>query len=77
LAQNQQRVSLCSPFLPTFSGKREEDVLDFVEMVNWEAIAGQWPGEQKICLAKGALREIVAKWRWLHDAKVSQDWIGL
>jgi hypothetical protein len=62
LSQNQQRVPKGSPFLPSFSGKREEDVLDFVYMVNREKIAGHWPGEQKIRLAKGALREIVAKW---------------
>ena len=40
LAQNQQRALGGGLSLPTFIGKREEVVLDFVETVNREAIAG-------------------------------------
>lgn len=40
LAQNQQRVLEGGLSFPTFIGKREEVVLNFVETVNREAIAG-------------------------------------
>lgn len=76
LAKNQQRGLEGGPSLPTYSGKRKEDVLDFVKTVNREANAGNWPTEQKMRPAKGALREIAAEWRWLHDAEVPQDWVG-
>ncbi|KAI9565423.1 hypothetical protein GHT06_009215 [Daphnia sinensis] len=57
-------------------GKAEEDVLEFVETVNREAVAGNWPENQKLQLAKGALREIASEWRWLHDAEAPRDWEG-
>ncbi|EFX60536.1 hypothetical protein DAPPUDRAFT_276911, partial [Daphnia pulex] len=70
--QNQQR----NHELPTYSGKAEEDVLEFVETVNREAVAGNWPENQKLQLAKGALREIASEWRWLHDAEAPRNWEG-
>lgn len=76
MAQNQLRNLENGQALPTYSGKKEEDVLDFVETVNREANAGNWNEEQKIRLAKGALRETAAEWRWLHEAEVPRDWIG-
>lgn len=68
--QNRQR----NHELPTYSGKAEEDVLEFVETVNREAVAGNWSENQKLKLAKGALREIASEWRWLHDAEAPRDW---
>jgi hypothetical protein len=70
--QNQQRHHE----LPTYSGKAEEDVLEFIETVNREAMAGGWPENQKLQLAKGALREIASEWRWLHDAEAPRNWEG-
>lgn len=62
--------------LPTYSGKKDEDVLYFVETVNREATTGNCPEEKKMRLAKGALRETASEWRWLHDAEIPQDWVG-
>ena len=70
--QNRQR----NHELPTYSGKTEEDVLEFIETVNREALAGDWPENQKLQLAKGALREIASEWRWLHDAEAPPNWEG-
>lgn len=70
--QNQQRHHE----LPTYSGKAEEDVLEFIETVNREAMVGGWPENQKLLLAKGALREIASEWRWLHDAEAPRNWEG-
>lgn len=72
----QQRVNEIAIPLPTYSGKQGEDVLEFVEHINREATAGNWPEEQKLRLAKGALREVACEWRWLHDAEAPRDWIG-
>jgi hypothetical protein len=70
--QNQQ----LNHELPPYSGKAEEDVLEFVETVNRGAVAGNWPEDQKLQLAKGALREIASEWRWLHDAEAPRNWEG-
>ncbi|EFX76631.1 hypothetical protein DAPPUDRAFT_106898 [Daphnia pulex] len=56
--------------------KQEEDGLDFAETVHREANACNWDEEQKIHLARGALRESAAEWRWLHEADVPRDWAG-
>ncbi|KAK4007670.1 hypothetical protein OUZ56_012823 [Daphnia magna] len=54
----------------------KDTVLDFVETINREPNVGNWPEPQKMRLAKAALREIAAEWRWLHDAEVHHDWAG-
>jgi hypothetical protein len=63
IVQNQLRNPQNGQALPTYSGKQEKDVLDFVETINREANASNWNEEQKIHLAKGALRETAAECR--------------
>lgn len=64
---------------PTYSAKNEEDMFDFIEVVNREAVAGGWDDNGKLRLAKGALRGIAAEWRWQHDLRLEwtpTDWNG-
>lgn len=74
--QNRLREQNKNLALPTYSAKIEEDVLDYIEDINREAIAGGWDDNRKFHLAKGALRGIAAEWRWQHDLEIPADWNG-
>jgi hypothetical protein len=73
IVQHQQRTN---HELPTYSGKAEENVLESVETVNRETVAGNWPEDQKLQLAKGALPKIASEGRLLHVAEATRNLEG-
>jgi hypothetical protein len=72
IVQHQQR----NHELFTYSGKAEENVLESVETVNRETVAGNWPEDQKLQLAKGALPKIASERRLLHVAEATRNLEG-
>ncbi|KAI9553758.1 hypothetical protein GHT06_019016 [Daphnia sinensis] len=73
--QNNQNTVISQP-LPTFSGRVEEDVYEWLETVQRESTAGGWNEDRKRRMANAALRGVAANWQWQPLAGVADDWAG-
>lgn len=59
---NQNSTGRMHRMLTFFSGTDDEDIDDWVNLVEAEAVAGGWSGIMKLAMPKAALRGSAARW---------------